>query len=85
MLKAGDRVRLSEATRKDFLAHGGSGEEHVEVARKNLVGEIVEQVGVRGRELVIGFLVDFGEASFVVSEDGLVLVDEEVEEENTET
>ena len=80
MLKAGNRVRLSEETRNDFLSHGQSGE-HVEVACKNLAGTIVEQVGVRGRELLIGFLVDFGETSFVVSEGGLSSTEENVEED----
>jgi hypothetical protein len=81
MLRVGSRVRLSEATRKDFLSHGQCGD-HVEVARNNLIGICVEQVGVRGRELVIGFRVDFGVSTFVVSEDGLVLVDEEICEED---
>ena len=84
MFKIGDRVRLSEATRVDFLEHGESGE-HVEVARENRAGTVVQRVGTPGRHLVIGYLVDFGDTYFVVSEDGLVLADEEVEEEDQET
>jgi hypothetical protein len=84
MFKIGDRVRLSEATRVDFLEHGGSGE-HVEVARENRTGKVVQRVGTPGRHLVIGYLVDFGDTYFVVSEDGLVLADEEVEEEDPGT
>ena len=83
MFKIGDRVRLSEATRADFLEHGGSGK-HVEVARENRAGTVVQRVGTPGRHLVIGYLVDFSDAYFVVSEDGLIPEDEEVSE-NPET
>jgi hypothetical protein len=79
MFKIGDRVRLTEATRIDFLEYGGSGE-HVEVARDNRIGTVVHRVGTPGRHLVIGYLVDFGETYFVVSEEGLVLVDGEASE-----
>jgi hypothetical protein len=84
MFKIGDRVRLSEATRKDFLEHGMRGE-HVEVARENRTGTVVQRVGTPGRHLVIGYLIDFGDTYFVVSEEGLVLAYEKVEEEDPET
>jgi hypothetical protein len=84
MFKTGDRIRLSEATRVDFLEHGMSGE-HVEVARENRTGIVVQRVGTPGRHLVIGYLIDFGGTYFVVSEDGLVLADEEVGESEPET
>ena len=83
MFKIGDRVRLSKATRVDFLEHGGSGE-HVEVARENRTGTVIQRVGTPGRHLVIGYLVDFGETYFVVSESGLIPADEEVDEEEPE-
>ena len=83
MFKMGDRVRLSEATRVDFLEHGESGE-HVEVARENRNGTVLQRIGTPGRHLVIGYLVDFGETYFVVSEEGLIPADEEVEEDDPE-
>jgi len=81
MLEVGDFVQLSEATRRVFLEHGGSGK-HVEVARDNRTGRIIQRVGTPGRQLVLGYLVDFGKAHFVVSEEGLILLDEEVRKEN---
>jgi hypothetical protein len=84
MFRIGERVRLSEATRVDFLEFGESGE-HVEVARENRTGRVVQRVGTPGRHLVIGYLVDFGDTYFVVSENGLIPAGEEVEEEEPET
>jgi hypothetical protein len=44
----------------------------VGAARKNLASICIEQIGERGRDLVIGFQVKFVKTSFVVSEDGII-------------
>jgi hypothetical protein len=59
MLKVGDRVRLTESARAEMLAYREEGSEK-EVIQKNRVGTVLDQVGVRGRHLVIAFHVDFG-------------------------
>jgi hypothetical protein len=81
MLEVGDSVQLSEATRKEFLEHGGSGK-HVEVARENRTGRVIQRVGTPGRQLVIGYLVNFDIAYFVVSEDSLILLEEKGKKED---
>jgi hypothetical protein len=81
MMEVGDIVQLSEATRREFLEHGGSGK-HIEVARENRTGRVIQRVGTPGRQLVIGYLVDFDIAYFVVSEEGLILLEEKGKKED---
>lgn len=71
MFKVGDRVRLSQTARKNFLTGGDSGP-HVEVARNNCSGVILEQVGVRGRHQVIAYRVNFDGVEMIVPEEELI-------------
>jgi hypothetical protein len=48
MMEVGNTVKLSNATRREFLEHGGSGKQ-VEVARENRTGWIIQQIGTPGR------------------------------------
>ena len=81
MMEVGDIVQLSEVTRREFMEHGGS-DKHVEVARENRTGRVIQRVGTPGRQLVIGYLVDFDSVYFVVSEEGLILLEEKGKKED---
>ena len=74
-MEPGDLVKLSKATRREFLEHGGSGT-HVVVANENRTSWVIQRVGTPGQQLVIGYLVDFDIAYFVVSEEGLISLEE---------
>jgi len=60
MVKVGDKVRLAESARAEMLAYREEGPEK-DAIHENRVGTTLEQVGVRGRQLVIAFRVDFGD------------------------
>jgi hypothetical protein len=74
-IRVGDRVRIRESARVDFLSSGEEGL-HIEAVRENRVGYICAQVGERERHLVIAFEVDFGDVMMTIPEEDLEKVQE---------
>ena len=58
-VQVGDRVRIAECAREEILAYRHEGPD-TDALRENRVGVVLEQLGVRGRHLLIVFRVDFG-------------------------
>jgi len=77
-INVGDRVRIREGARDDFLS-GGEGGPHIEAVRQNRIGVVCAQVGERGRHLVIAYEVDFGDVVMTIPEEDLEKVQEAVE------
>ena len=73
MFSIGDKVRLSEAARQEFLTSANNSS-YSKVARQNRIGTVIEQVGVRCRHLVIAYLVDFDSVRMTIPEEDLVRV-----------
>jgi hypothetical protein len=71
MFSIGDKVRLSEAARQEFLT-GTNNSPHIKAVRENRIGTVIKQVGVRGRHLVIAYLVDFNSVRMTIPEEDLV-------------
>jgi len=61
----GDRVRIRESARVDYLSSGEGGL-HIKAVRENRVGVVCAQVGERGRHLVIAFEVDCGDVVMTI-------------------
>jgi hypothetical protein len=71
MFSIGDKVRLSETARQEFLTSANNSP-HSKAVRENRIGTVVKQVGVRGRHLVVAYLVDFDSVRMTIPEEDLV-------------